>query len=79
MNRLLLLLLMGVLCGGILPAQQDDFKRERSRAGSPEKDALEGKAPPRLVARDWLNTGGRPLDLAALRGKVVVVDFWGTW
>lgn len=29
-----------------------------------------------LVGRGWLNTGGRSLDLAALRGKIVVLDFW---
>ncbi|MEG3616300.1 NHL domain-containing thioredoxin family protein [Isoptericola haloaureus] len=29
-----------------------------------------------LVGRGWLNTGGRDLDLAALRGKIVVLDFW---
>ena len=29
-----------------------------------------------LQGRAWLNTGGRDLDLAALRGKVVVLDFW---
>ncbi|MFG3338501.1 NHL domain-containing thioredoxin family protein [Glycomyces sp. NPDC048151] len=29
-----------------------------------------------LVGRGWLNTGGRSLDLASLRGKVVVLDFW---
>ncbi len=31
---------------------------------------------PELVGRGWLNTGGRSLDLAALRGRVVVIDFW---
>ncbi|MFI5084624.1 MAG: NHL domain-containing thioredoxin family protein [Actinomycetales bacterium] len=29
-----------------------------------------------LAGRGWLNTGGVDLDLAALRGKIVLLDFW---
>jgi len=31
---------------------------------------------PELRGRGWLNTGGRPLRLAELRGKIVLLDFW---
>ncbi|MEX3611398.1 NHL domain-containing thioredoxin family protein [Rothia sp. LK2588] len=29
-----------------------------------------------LIGRGWLNTGGKDLDLEALRGKIVILDFW---
>ncbi|WP_233542780.1 NHL domain-containing thioredoxin family protein [Kocuria tytonis] len=29
-----------------------------------------------LTGRAWLNTGGEQLDLQALRGKIVILDFW---
>jgi thiol-disulfide isomerase/thioredoxin len=57
---------------------KDDFKRER-KEGDTSKDALEGKSPPALQVESWLNTDGKALDLASLKGKVVVLDFWGTW
>jgi len=59
---------------------KDDFRRERKGKNSKKKDALEGKPAPALQVADWMNTAGdKPLDLAKLRGKVVVLKFWGVW
>lgn len=40
--------------------------------------SLAGKqpAPPFPKGLDWINTGGRPVTLQELRGKVVLLDFW---
>jgi thiol-disulfide isomerase/thioredoxin len=37
---------------------------------------LTGQVAPALAFKDL---AGQPVDLAALKGKVVVVDFWATW
>jgi thiol-disulfide isomerase/thioredoxin len=39
--------------------------------------ALLDQLPPSLAADNWLNA--KPAELAQLRGKVVVVDFWAPW
>lgn len=45
-------------------------------ANPPSGAGLIGKPAP-IFARKGL--GGAPVDLAALRGKVVLLDFWATW
>ena len=69
---------MGALAG------EDGFERERDGGeaqANAAKDALEGKAPPAIHdAATWMNTrGGAPLTWNQLKGKVVLIDFWGVW
>jgi hypothetical protein len=55
--------------------QGDDFKREQGTALL----AMEGKPAPALQVSDWRNADDGGMTLSGLRGKVVVLDFWGTW
>lgn len=43
---------------------------------APSFDGPVVRAPDFPPGLDWLNTGGQPLSLADLRGKVVLLDFW---
>lgn len=40
-------------------------------------DAMQGKPAPALALKEWMNS--KPLTLADLKGKIVVLDFWATW
>ena len=79
MKTRLLLTLLVLMLGATCPAQKDDFKREGDPAARAKKDPLEAKAPPALDVSGWLNTKGKALKLAELRGQVVILDFWGVW
>ncbi|MDV5145079.1 cytochrome c biogenesis protein DipZ [Streptomyces sp. SBC-4] len=56
----------------------DDSNKELSRCEDGVNELRScGKAPPIEGITAWLNTpGGAPVDLAAQRGKVVLIDFW---
>jgi thiol-disulfide isomerase/thioredoxin len=54
-------------------------RRSRSASASSQRAGLPvlGNAPELTGTGRWFNTpGGRPLSLAQLRGKVVLIDFW---
>ncbi len=81
MRKTVPLLLAALLALPVI-AGDGDFLRER-KADKPKesaaKDSLEGKAPPALQVEGWQNSDGKALTWADFRGKVVVIDFWGTW
>jgi thiol-disulfide isomerase/thioredoxin len=45
-------------------------------AAPPKPDPVLNKPAPEFVRNDL---AGRPVDLAALRGRVVLLNFWATW
>jgi thiol-disulfide isomerase/thioredoxin len=79
MKRLVATGLAVLLMTGNLLAQQDEFEREGTAEQRAIKDLLEKKAPPPLEAKEWMNTNGKELKWEDLKGKVVVIDFWGVW
>ncbi len=51
------------------PAQD---RREATKSALP----VLGEAPEFTNNQQWFNSGGRPLTIAGLRGRVVLIDFW---
>lgn len=54
------------------PAEWYFYEAERPA----QLKSLEGKTAPALALKDWI---GEEQTLEGLRGKIVVIDFWGTW
>jgi DNA-binding beta-propeller fold protein YncE len=45
-------------------------------AGMPDQYLGKTPAPDFPAGLDWINTGGKPISIKQLRGKVVLLDFW---
>src|SRR5688572_28004561 len=52
-----------------------NFRIETKRLFMPAQENVRVRAPEITGGRGWLNTD-KPLSLAALKGKVVLLDFW---
>jgi thiol-disulfide isomerase/thioredoxin len=63
----------------VSPEKASAETKKKRAAVNRFKDNLEGKAPPALTVDRWRNTDGKALAWSDLRGKVVLLDFWGVW
>ena len=61
------------------PTKSRDFQREGNPQQREAKDKLEGKAPPELAVTRWMNIEGKSLSWSELKGKVILLKFWGVW
>ncbi len=59
----------------LLEPFEPELERRPHRPGGNNLEALLGKEAPEIACADWFNT--QPLSPEALRGKVVVLTFWG--
>jgi thiol-disulfide isomerase/thioredoxin len=80
-----LVLMVGTATSSLAQAApKDGFQRERKEGDvqrNKDVNALEGKPAPVIAdCKVWMNTpGNQPLQWEALKGKVVLIDFWGVW
>ena len=79
-TKKLFLTALGSLVFGLLAARAGEFPDDWTWDDKPEQRAahaaLEGKPMPALQVTNWINGG---ITAAAIKGKVVVVDFYATW
>jgi len=66
-----------LFCGMALSLKAEETPRLERNDARPALDKMIGKQAPDLTTTNWLNS--KPLKLDGLKGKVVVLEFWGTW
>ena len=66
-----------LLCGMALSLKAEEAPRPERNDARPTLDKMIGKPAPEITTTNWLNS--KPLNLDDLKGKVVVLEFWGTW
>jgi cytochrome c biogenesis protein CcmG/thiol:disulfide interchange protein DsbE len=68
------ILASSLLISSVLGADAPKLEDGKERAAL---DAMQGKPAPALTLKEWMNA--KPMTLADLKGKIVVLDFWATW
>jgi thiol-disulfide isomerase/thioredoxin len=74
MKKLILFMILMTLT--ILPACKKSEKGSGKEAPAPVSKAVEGAAAPDFTVKDL---EGKDVKLSALKGSVVLVNFWATW
>jgi beta-lactamase regulating signal transducer with metallopeptidase domain/thiol-disulfide isomerase/thioredoxin len=64
---------------GELSIDAQGLWRRGDRETRKRLDPLEGHPAPALAVDNWSDSQGRKLTLNELKGKVVLIDFWGVW
>jgi len=64
---------------GVLSIDAQGFWRRGEVEDRKRLDPLEGHPAPTLVVNDLQGSQGRKRTLQELKGKVVLIDFWGVW
>ena len=76
-SHALLALNVTLTCFILATAARADAPAPESSSARAQLDAMQGKPAPALAVNSWINS--KPLTLAELKGKIVVLDFWATW
>ncbi len=76
-RNLTILAALGVAFSAAVSQAQDGVRLEGSGARREALNEMQGKPAPELQLARWVK--GKPAKLADLKGKVVVLDFWGKW
>ncbi len=71
------LLSVGVFLTFLITASAAEAPQVEANRNRATLDAMQGKPAPALAVKDWINS--KPLTMADLKGKIVVLDFWATW